>query len=391
MTGNSNVSIVGAGISGLTAGYALLKSGIEVSIYEKSANIEEFGAGITLSANATRLLDKLEILPELTKASYLPTKIIIRNYSSGEEIARMPINTEKPNEFITVDRRDLINVLAERYKDLDGTVNTSCEVSEIDFENKELVFSNGKRQSSQAVLGCDGIRSNIREKYFDNSKPIYTNFLAWRGVTNITNLPKFKDSEEINLYYGPQGHVVHYPIGTEGKVNFVGIKDSQHWTKESWKEEGNKEDLLKDYPDWNNNLLSFMTSAEKVFKWGIFERPKIQTIQKGNTALLGDAAHPMVPFMGQGGCMAIEDAYCFSLLYAKLDNLEKALSLYQQIRLKRGNWIQKRSKLQGRFNHISNPALVKIRNLLVKKISINAVKSVHSYDADKEAIKRMKA
>ena len=136
MAGNSNVSIVGAGISGLTAGYALLKSGIEASIYEKSANIEEFGAGITLSANATRLLDKLEILPELTKVSYLPTKIIIRNYSSGEEIARIPINTEKPNEFITIDRRDLINVLVERFKDLSGTVNTSFEVSEIDFENK---------------------------------------------------------------------------------------------------------------------------------------------------------------------------------------------------------------------------------------------------------------
>ena len=132
-----------------------------------------------------------------------------------------------------------------------------------------------------------------------------------------------------------------------------------------------------------------MTSGEKIFKWGIFERPKIQTIQKGNTALLGDAAHPMVPFMGQGGCMAIEDAYCFGLLYSQLNNPEKALSLYQQIRLKRSNWIQRRSKLQGRFNHISNPALVKIRNLLVKKISLNAVKSAHSYDADKETIKRI--
>ena len=96
MTGNSDVSIVGAGISGLTVGYALLKNGIKATIYEKSVDIEEFGAGITLSANATRLLDKLEILPELTKVSYLPTKIIIRNYSSGDEIARMPINIQKP-------------------------------------------------------------------------------------------------------------------------------------------------------------------------------------------------------------------------------------------------------------------------------------------------------
>ena len=387
---SSNVSIVGAGISGLTAGCALLKHGIEASIYEKSSNIEEFGAGITLSANATKLLDRLGVLCELTKASYLPRKIIIRNYSSGQEIAQIPINTEKPNELITIDRRDLINVLAERYKDLNGIINTSCEVSEIDFEKKELVFSNGKRQSSQAILGCDGIRSNIREKYFDNSKPTYTNFLAWRGMTNLENLPGFKDSEEINLYFGPKGHVVHYPIGTEGKVNFVGIKNSQHWIKESWREEGNKEDLTKDYSDWNKNLLSFMTSAEKVFKWGIFERSEIQTIKKGNTALLGDAAHPMVPFLGQGGCMAIEDAYCFGLLYSKLESLEKVLDLYQQIRLKRGNWIQKRSKLQARFNHISNPTLVKIRNIIVNKITLKAVGLIHSYDADIETSKRIK-
>jgi salicylate hydroxylase len=386
----SNVSIVGAGISGLTAGCALLSRGIEASIYERSEYIEEFGAGITLSANATRLLERLEILPELTKVSYLPTKIIIRNYSSGEEIARIPINITKPNEFITTDRRDLINVLLRRYKSLNGNVNTACEVLEIDFDKKELVCSNGKRQSSEVFLGCDGIRSKIREKYFDNSKPIYTNFLAWRGIADITNLPKFKDSEEINLYYGPNGHVVHYPIGTEGKINFVGVKNSQHWTKESWKEEGSKEDLLKDFSTWNNSLLSLMTSPEKVFKWGIFERPKIQSIQKRNIALLGDAAHPMVPFLGQGGCMAIEDAYCFGLLYSKLENSDKALNLYQQIRLKRGNWVQKRSKLQARFNHISNPTLVKLRNLLAKKISINAVRSVHSYDADKESIKRIK-
>ena len=214
--------------------------------------------------------------------------------------------------------------------------------------------------------------------------------MAWRGVADITNLPKYKDNEEINLYYGPRGHVVHYPIGTEGKVNFVGVKYSHLWTKESWREEGGKEDLLKDYLDWNDNLLSLMISPEKIFKWGIFERHKTKTIQKGNVALLGDAAHPMVPFLGQGGCMAIEDAYCFGLLYSKLENLEKALNLYQQIRLKRGNWIQKRSKLQAKFNHISNPTLMKIRNLLVKKISISSLKSVHSYDANKESIKRIK-
>jgi len=385
----SKVSIVGAGISGLTVGCALLKGGIETSIFEKSENIEEIGAGITLSANATRLLERLDILSEITKVSYLPKKIIVRNYSSGKEIAHVAINKKKYNEFITVDRRDLINVLYQRYKDLSGTVNTSCEVTEIEVEKKELIYNNGQRQSSEVFLGCDGIRSKIREKYFDNSKPLNTNFSAWRGISDLTNLPEFRDSDEVNIYYGPNGHVVHYPIGTKGKVNFVGVKDSSNWTKESWREEGSKEELLKDYLNWNNGLLNFMTSPEKVFKWGIFKRQKIQSLQKRNIVLLGDAAHPMVPFLGQGGCMAIEDAYTFGVLYSKLENLEEILNLYQEIRLKRNSWIQRRSNLQAKFNHISNPLLAQIRNLFVDKISINGIQAVHSYDAHKEVLKKI--
>jgi salicylate hydroxylase len=303
----------------------------------------------------------------------------------------MSINSNKANEFITTDRRDLIKALLDRYQSLGGEVQNSSEVSEIYPEDNQLILSDNRKQKAEVILACDGIRSNIRGRYFDNSKPIFTNFLAWRGLTDISNLPDFEDSHEINLYYGPGGHVVHYPTGKEGTVNFVGIRESKKCTKESWREEGSKADLLKDFKGWNSDLLKLMTSPQNLYKWGIFERPKIKSIKNKNIILLGDAAHPMVPFMGQGGCMAIEDSYTFGELYSKLESQEEALNKYQKIRLKRGNWIQRRSNMQAKFNHLSSPFLVKVRNLLVDKMSINGVKAVHSYDAHKEVLKVLKS
>ena len=387
---NNNLSIIGSGVSGLTVGCALLSQGGQTIIYEKSEKIEELGAGITLSLNATGLLDRLGILTELTKVSYLPKKIILRDYSSGHEIGGWPINVSKDNEFITVDRRDLVKVLFKHYQDLGGLVETSSEVSAIDFDNKRLEFSDGTTKSAEVILACDGIRSKIREQYFDDSKPIFSNFLAWRGVSDISFLPQFKESEEVNLYYGPKGHVVHYPIGNRGKVNFVGVKESKEWTKESWKEEGTREDLSGDFAGWNEQLLKLMTSPTKIFKWGIFERSKIQSIQKNNLALLGDAAHPMVPFLGQGCCIAIEDAYSFGLLYSKLEDLDKTFDVYEKIRLRRGNWIQRRSRLQAKFNHMTNPALVRLRKLMIRGMSKNLIRVIHSYDAHRDVVKKMK-
>ena len=132
-----------------------------------------------------------------------------------------------------------------------------------------------------------------------------------------------------------------------------------------------------------------MTAPKKVFKWCIFERPRAKTIQKNKLVLLGDAAHPMVPFIGQGGCMAIEDAYTFGLLFSKLEDLQEVFFLYEKLRLKRGNWMQARSRLQARFNHLSNPILVELRKLFIGAISQKAIKSIHSYDAHKEVMKQI--
>ena len=237
---DSEFSIVGAGISGLTAGCALQKISRTTHVYEKLKKINEFGAGISLSPNGTKPLQRLGVLNDLIKTSHTPDKIVVRSYSSGKEIVSISLNEKKQNKFLTLDRKELIQILLKRYMDLGGIISTSCEVSKIDNLDKDLVFSDGRRVSSDVILACDGIKSKIRELYFDNTKPSYTNYVAWRGISDIGSLPKLKDNQAINLWYGPEGHVVHYPIGRKGKVNFVGIKVSNIWTDQSWRIEADK-------------------------------------------------------------------------------------------------------------------------------------------------------
>ena len=385
-----NISIIGSGISGLTAGCALLKQGHNTVIYEKLIKVEEVGAGITLSGNATRLLGRLDLLQPIKSISYIPKKILIRDFGTGSLIGSWRLNVEKDDEFLTLDRRALVKILLERYLDLGGVLKTSSEVSYIDPKEGKLKLLDGRIFSTEIILGCDGIKSLTREHHFDNSKPVFSSYTAWRGLADRSDLPRFRGNEEINIYYGPSGHVVHYPVGNEGKVNFVGVRKSSEWTEESWKKEGIKKDLLEDFDQWNGELLKFMTAPRKIFKWGIFERPRVKTIQKKNLLLLGDAAHPMVPFIGQGACLAIEDAYTCGLVFSKAEDLGEALSLYEKLRLERGNWMQKRSKLQAKFNHLSNPVLLKLRKLLIGEISQKAIKSIHSFDAHKEALKKIK-
>ena len=382
-----SVAIIGAGISGLTAGCALRKYGFKVDIFERSDSISEFGAGITLSRNATSLLRKLDLYDDLEKNSYRPKGSFIRNYSTGKDIAYVDFI----KDFIAADRRDVVKIFSERFIDMGGHLHLSQQIERVDPETGEVFLSAGEGQSADLVLACDGIKSSIRENRFDKTEPRFTNCIAWRGVVDKSHFPQFLGNDQVNIYHGPGGHVVHYPIGHEDKINFVAIETRESWEEESWKKEGNKKELLDGFQNWNTKIQEMFEAAEKVYKWGVFDREVPQEIFKGKVVLLGDAAHPMVPFLGQGGCMAIEDAFTLAFLTDKLkDDLERVKDSYQSLRRSRASFIQKRSNFQGKFNHLSNPLLMSLRNLAVKLFIKPNLENIHSYDALKEISKVVK-
>ena len=382
----SNVAVIGAGVSGLTAGYALRKAGIEVDIFERSESIKEFGAGMTLSKNATILLQEIGLMESLSSVGHHPMGSYIRDYKKAKVIKSKTFD----KNFITLDRRDLVATLATRYEEIGGSINLESEIKSIDPVAGEILVSNQEKKTYDLILICDGIQSSLRESYFDNQKPQFTNYVAWRGMTTIENLPKFEGNDKVNVYYGPGGHCVHYPTGRENLINFIAIEHNETWSEESWKTEGSKSEFLNCFKGWNEDLLAMFNSAQEIYKWGIFERALPKTLYRDKCVLLGDAAHPMVPFLGQGGCLAIEDAYSLMSLLKGEEDTNKALQQYDQLRNSRGSWIQKRSKFQGIFNHVSNPLLATTRNFVTKLIMNSSVNKLHSYNLIKE-ISKVKA
>ena len=181
------------------------------------------------------------------------------------------------------------------------------------IKEKELVFKNQKNISVDYIAGCDGIKSLIRTNKIKKDKITFSGYTAWRGIGS-------SDSKRINIYLGKNSHIVCYPVNEKLETSFIAIKKSKIKNNEGWREEGSHGDLLEDFSSYGSFIKSLFQSSKKVYKWGLFDRKSLNSFSSGNITLLGDSAHPMMPFLGQGGAMALEDAYIFGNLVNKSDN-----------------------------------------------------------------------
>ena len=374
---SKHVAVIGAGIAGLALGCVLKKEGIKSIIFEKSQTVSNYGAGISISENGINILKKIGVYESVLAESANPKKASF--YSKNKLINTFDVNV------ITTSRKVLYKCLLDYYLSLNGEIIFGYGAEKINIEESEISFLNGTSCKVMHIAACDGIKSICRECLDPITNLNYSGYSIWRAIHK-------KSQNNIQTSLGSGHHIVTYPIN-DNEISFVAVVQSSNTQKSSWKFKGTYEDLQNDLVHSNDKYFSFLESNPNLYKWDIYTRCSPSSLLNSNITLLGDAAHPIVPFLGQGGCLALEDAYIFGKLVVRFKHdFEKIQSSYEDIRLKRIKNITKLSQRQGYFNHLSNSFLITGRNAVMKllpNVAMQSAKSIWTYDADKTLTKFM--
>ena len=355
------VLIAGAGIAGLVAGLALLQRGIEVEIFEQASELRELGAGVQLSANGTRVLIALGLEQAMLGIASEPSGKQIRLFSTGRTWKLFDLGVSSREiygaPYWTVHRGDLHRVLVEAFNArAPGKlhVDRRCVGFEEEGGRIALKLAGGERAIGDVVVGADGVHSEIRRRIGGDDKAFFAGVAAWRGLVPMERLPSHMQRDVGTNWVGPGGHVITYPVRRGELLNFVGIFEGENWPVESWTERGTREACSGSFAGWNEEIHAIIQSVDVPYKWALLGREPLDRFVAGRACVIGDAAHPTLPFLAQGANMAIEDGMVLARCLERFGP-EEALQRYQQARLARTNSIVVKSSENAKRFH--NPAL----------------------------------
>ena len=353
-----HVIVVGAGLGGLAAGLALARVGVDVTVAEQAGAFGEVGAGIQLSPNATRALSSLE-LDEATRAiGFAPEAAEVRDHRSGRLLLRTALGAAAQARwgapYLQVHRVDLHALLLDAGRRVGGVeFKLGAKVSGIDKGG--VVLEDGERLEGDAVIGCDGARSAVRTALWGGSPARFTGQVAWRGVVPANRLPPGLIQPMTQVWTGPSRHFVCYPVRGGSLINFIAVTEEKEWRIESWSEPGDKTALIAAFADWPQAARALIGASDAVWRWALYDRPPLARWSKGSVTLLGDAAHPMLPFLAQGAAMAIEDAVVLAEAFRPAGSVEAALLRYEQARRLRTAKVQAWSRRNATLFHLPGP------------------------------------
>jgi salicylate hydroxylase len=361
------VAVAGAGLGGLTAALALIAKGFDVSVFEQSSELREVGAGVQLGPNAMRVYAALGFDRTIAGFSFIPEAHVVRSGKTGAAMATTQMKGVYEKQFgigyHTMLRADLQNALAAQLPPGVIQFGKKCTAVDARADGVTLQFADASRFEAGVVVGADGIHSAIREHLLGKDAPRFTGTVAYRGVVDAATLPSGLLTDDVAVYIAPGASFVCYYIRGGKLVNWVALVEEDAWQLESWSVEGDLGDLARLYAGWDPVVTSLIARAERCYKWALFDRDPLPHWVRGRIALLGDAAHPMMPYLAQGGCMAIEDAYVLANELAKApDEPERALRAYESVRLPRASRVQLMSRKVARVNQTPSLWARTVRN-----------------------------
>jgi salicylate hydroxylase len=393
----SRVLIAGAGIGGLSSALALAKQGIKVIVCEQASSLGEVGAGLQISPNAMKVLRKLGLEAKLRPFVFVPQHATIRDFKTGDYYLKVPLGEHASSRYSApywhLHRADLHSVLVQACLEagvellLNATVTHYAKNTELNQVN--LFLKDGRILSADLLIGADGIRSKIREQMLGPERPTFMGQVAWRGVIPVSEL-RTTIQPDACVWAGPGRHFVSYYLRGGDYVNFVAVEERSDWQSESWREEGDVEELKRAFAGWHPEVSDLLASASSTFLWALNGRRELSTWHEDRVVLLGDACHPMLPFMAQGAAMAIEDAYVLAQCLSRY-SIGDALIKYEQVRKPRTTKIQQMSKANAGLYHMHGGAFGKMKlkalqtvSRFVPRVIQSKLDAVYGYDATKD-------
>jgi salicylate hydroxylase len=358
-----DIAIIGAGLGGLAAAAALLQQGHRVRVYEQAAQLGEVGAGIQMSANAMKVLDRLGLRPVLEPVAVRPLAFEFRRFDSGELLHTIPLGEKHEQRhgapYFQLHRADLHAALQGAVRALDpGAVvlNARALLVQERADAVRVIFADGRESESDLVVGADGIKSLVRRHALGDDEPVYTGQLAWRCTVPTASIPpELRTALVSTIWCGPRNHAVTYYLRGGALLNFVGCVE-RPWEEESWTTCRPWEELDADYTGWHPMVRAVVDRVDRsqCFRWALNNREPSLRWGGGRVTLLGDAVHATLPYMAQGAAMAIEDGAVLARALALPVPLQEQLSRFERHRAPRTARVVRESTEMGELYHITD-------------------------------------
>lgn len=386
------IAIVGAGIGGLTLALALRARGLAADVYEQADALTEIGAAVALSANGTRELERLGCLPALAACSTEPTELIYRGWRDPERIVTFPVRDGGAYRarfgapYYGIHRADLQRTLSAAHGP--GGLHLGHRLASLEEREDEvrLTFANGAAMAADLVVGADGVRSAVRDFVDGPESTLYSGTSAFRGIVPTELLPSLPDPEAIQFWMGPNAHVLHYAIGPGAEaINFFAVVEGPAaWPNGTrWTDAIRPGEHLEAFAGWHPAIVEMLGALPQTQRWGLFTTKPRSRWWRGRAALIGDAAHAMLPHHGQGANTTIEDAVTLAGLLAErgaVRDLPATLARYKELRSLRTRTIQRSAAATNTLLHLPDGTALAERDARMARFP-SAFAWIHAFDA----------
>jgi len=384
-----SVAIIGAGIGGLVLAHALRARGFSPELYEQSAELTEIGAAVALSANATRELERLDLLDDVRRASTEPTELIHRDGRTGARIASHPVrlggsyHARFDAPYFGIHRADLQKALSARLGGAIALGHRLVRLAESE-SSVRMTFANGVEREVDVLIGADGVRSSVRRFIAGTAGVRYSKTSAFRGIVPAASLRALPDKEALQFWVGPHAHLLHYAIGkTAEDINFFAVVEGPEiWPHaDKWIVAAQPAEATRGFANWHPAVTEMINAGWVDKRWGLFVVQQPRRWHTARTVLIGDAAHGMLPHQGQGANTTIEDAVTLAeLLARRRQPLRDAFASYERLRKARTRAIQRSSWATNTALHLADDAALERRNSVLARFP-ERFGWIHRFDA----------